>query len=424
MQEIGRANLFFYPFSAPNLSPSSHCYAAFHYLISLGPTDYFTHLCFLIDIFISRFAKKKAPKKKASKKGSLRTIRIPATMKTTITIVCIFIVLSGIALAVLSHPAFGLWRHVSKERLHASPNYRNGQFLNQLPTPQLSENVSAPQALLGLFRRDKNRVPSEPLQAVKTDLKSLPTDSDWLVWLGHSSFLFCLDGKRYLVDPLLKPEWPATLMMRPFAGTDIYRQEDLPDIDVLIITHEHWDHMEYATLRDIRDRVKQVVCPLGIADYLRYLGYKDEIITEMDWYEASGSITCLPSRHFSNRLLRRNQTLWASFMVEAGGRKVYIGGDGGYDKRFAEIHERFGSVDLALLENGQYNASWIYIHTTPEDLEKVILDLQAKQVFTVHHDKFALSVHPWSEPSTVAHDIATKHNIRLLDAPIGEVVKY
>ena len=145
----------------------------------------------------------------------------------------------------------------------------------------------------------------------------------------------------------------------------------------------------------------------------------------MDWYEEFNisnfkfQIYCLPSRHFSNRLLgKRNQTLWASFMVEAGGRKVYIGGDGGYDKRFAEIHERFGAVDLALLENGQYNANWKYIHTTPEDLEKVILDLQAKQVFTVHHDKFSLSLHPWYEPDSVAHDIATRHHIHLLDAPI------
>ena len=138
-----------------------------------------------------------------------------------------------------------------------------------------------------LTNKDTLRVPQQPIPAVKTDLKNLPTDSDWLVWFGHSSYLFCLNGKRYLVDPVLKPEWPATLMMKPFAGTDIYRPEDLPEIDVLIITHEHWDHMEYATLRDIRDRVKHVICPLGIADYLRYWDYEDEIITEMDWYDQS-----------------------------------------------------------------------------------------------------------------------------------------
>jgi L-ascorbate metabolism protein UlaG (beta-lactamase superfamily) len=362
-------------------------------------------------------------------------------MKVLLIILGIILLLVGSGLIVLSHPAFGLWRHVSKERIQASPNYRDGMFRNQEPTPQFTGAVSdrdknSPWRTLWRFltHRDTLRVPQAPLPAVKTDLKTLPTDSDWLVWFGHSSYLFCLNGKRYLVDPVLKPEWPATLMMKPFAGTDIYRPDDLPDIDVLIITHEHWDHMEYATLRDIRNRVKHVICPLGIADYLRYWGYKEEQITEMDWYDKVQSdnvqctkeeITCLPSRHFSNRLLgKRNQTLWASFMVEAGGRKVYIGGDGGYDKRFSEIHERFGSVDLALLENGQYNANWKYIHTTPEDLEKVILDLQAKQVFTVHHNKFALSVHPWSEPSTVAHNIATKHSIRLLDAPIGTVVKY
>ena len=368
-------------------------------------------------------------------------------MNVLLIIIGIIVLLAGAGLAVLSHPAFGLWRHVSKERIQASPNYRDGMFRNQLPTPQFTGDTASTRSTLRrfLFGKDTLRVPQQPIPAVKTDIKSLPTDSDWLVWFGHSSYLFCLSGKRYLVDPVLKPEWPATLMMKPFAGTDIYRPDDLPEIDVLIITHEHWDHMEYATLRDIRDRVRQVICPLGIGDYLRYWGYEAEHIFELDWFEVVESrmhptaqacgdpaqskveslITCLPSRHFSNRLLGKpNQTLWASFMVEAGGRKVYIGGDGGYDKRFSEIHERFGAVDLALLENGQYNASWRYIHTTPEDLEKVILDLQAEQVFTVHHDKFALSVHPWSEPSTVAHDIATKHNIDLLDAPIGTIVKF
>lgn len=345
--------------------------------------------------------------------------------KVVIIIVCVLLILGCVALAVLSHPAFGLWRHRSTERIQQSPNWQDRMFQNQEPTPQFTGNTNPMKALWSMLTtRDTVRVPSEPIQAVKTDLKNLPTDSDWLVWFGHSSYLFCLDGKRYLVDPLLKPEFPATLMMKPFAGTDIYRPEDLPDIDVLIITHEHWDHMEYATLRDIRNRVKQVVCPLGIADYLRYWDYVDEKITEMDWYEAVEGITCLPSRHFSNRLLRRNQTLWASFMVEAGGRKVYIGGDGGYDKRFSEIYEQFGSVDLALLENGQYNANWKYIHTTPEDLEKVVLDLHAQQVFTVHHDKFSLSLHPWYEPDSVAHDIAIRNSIRLLDAPIGTVVKF
>ena len=153
----------------------------------------------------------------------------------------------------------------------------------------------------------------------------------------------------------------------------------------------------------------------------------------MDWYDSSGFrlsafdlfITCLPSRHFSNRLLgKRNQTLWASFLIEAGGRKVYIGGDGGYDKRFREIRERFGKIDLAFLENGQYNENWRYIHTPPEGLEQAMSDLQAEQYFTVHHDKFALAMHPWQEPEQNARTIATKHHLCLLDAKIGEKVDF
>ena len=353
----------------------------------------------------------------------------------------VIISLAAVVAGVLAHPAFGVYRHASKEKIQASPNYYDGMFQNQEPTPQFTGDINGPDAkhrrwkMIKRFMADKDsvRIPTEPIEVIKTDLKTLPTDEDWLVWFGHSSYLFSLGGKRFLVDPVLKPEFPSLLMLKAFPGTDLYRPEDLPEIDVLIVTHEHWDHMDYATLRDIRTKVKKVVCPLGIADYLRYWHYSNEQIVEMDWYDSFDfrlssfdfSITCLPSRHFSNRLLgKRNQTLWASFLIEYAGRKVYVGGDGGYDKRFKEIHERFGTVDLAFLENGQYNENWRYIHTMPEDLEKVILDLQAKQVFSVHHDKYALAMHPWYEPDSVAHNLATRHNIHLLDATIGTVVRY
>ena len=111
-------------------------------------------------------------------------------------------------------------------------------------------------------------------------------------------------------------------------------------------------------------------------------------------------------------------------MVEDGGRKVYVGGDGGYDGRFKRVRVQFGQVDLALLENGQYNNDWPLIHSTPEGLEHAIIDLDAKAVFTVHHDKFALAKHPWSEPDSIAHSIAKEHNIPLLDKPIGTVIEF
>ena len=361
-------------------------------------------------------------------------------MKVLLIILGAVLGIGVLTLTVLAHPAFGTFRPVSQERIQASPNYRNGQFRNQEPTPQFTgkPSVVSHQPSAVSHQPSEGRRPKEAIEAYKTDLKALPTDSDWVVWFGHSSYLFCLGGKRFLVDPLLKPEFPASLMLRPFAGTDIYRPEDLPPIDVLIITHEHWDHMDYATLRDLRTRVEKVVCPLGIADYLRYWRYSDDQITEMDWYDHSTlkqspplvgrsggvSLTCLPTRHFSNRLLgRANQTLWASFMIEYAGRKVYIGGDGGYDGRFKAIREQFGEVDLAFLENGQYNERWKYIHTMQEGLEQAIRDLEPKQVFTVHHDKYALAMHPWNEPDSVAKAISERNSaFRLLDAAIGKVV--
>ena len=346
-------------------------------------------------------------------------------MKTLLIILAVVAVVAITAILVLRHPAFG--RRMSAERkarIEASPNYRDGMFQNEEPTPQFSRSMPA---MLWDFITNppKDRTPKEPLPAVKTDLKNLPTDRDWLVWFGHSSYLFCLNGKRYLVDPLLKMEFPASVMMKPFAGTDIYTPDDMPDIDVLIITHEHWDHLDYATLRDLRPKVHRVVCPLGVGEYLEYWKYEKSIISELDWYEKVNGITCLPTRHFSNRLLGgRNQTLWAAFLVEDGGRKVYVGGDGGYDGRFGRVREQFGQVDLALLENGQYNNDWPLIHSTPEGLEGAIRDLNAKAVFTVHHDKFALAKHPWYEPDSVAHSIAERNAVNLLDQPIGTIIYF
>lgn len=349
----------------------------------------------------------------------------------TALIVCAAIVI-GVAIAafaILQHPAFGRkFTKERKEKIINSANYKNGQFRNQIPTPQFTGNKSSLKAMWEFaFNQIQDITPKDSLQAIKTDIKSLSTNSDWIIWFGHSSYIFCLGGKKFLVDPVFDLQFPASIMMKPFKGTDIYNAQDMPYIDYLIITHEHWDHLDYGTLKHLKDKVGTAICSLGVGEYLEYWGYKN--IIEMDWYDSYTSsdntlITCLPSRHFSNRLLKRNQTLWASFMVQNNNRKIYIGGDGGYDHRFKEINHSFGSVDLAILENGQYNEDWAYIHTMPQDLEKVMLDLKAKNYLTVHHDKFALSKHAWNEPENIAKQIAEKDTLNLLDKPIGTIIHF
>jgi L-ascorbate metabolism protein UlaG (beta-lactamase superfamily) len=176
--------------------------------------------------------------------------------------------------------------------------------------------------------------------------------------------------------------------------------------------------------------VRQAVCPLGVGEYLEYWGYDPSIVHETDWGEElelkneQFKITCLPSRHFSNRFLgKRDQTLWAAFLVDDGARNVYIGGDGGYDERFRQIGKQ-RPISLAVMENGQYNPNWANVHLLPEDLEQAILDLHPEAVITVHHDKFSLSTHAWSEPDSVARSIAERQGIKLLDQTIGSVVYF
>src|SRR5690606_13003150 len=157
---------------------------------------------------------------------------------------------------------------------------------------------------------------------------------------GHSSYYFTLDGKRYLVDPVLsKNASPVPGSNKAFKGTDIYRPEDMPEIDYLIITHDHFDHLDYPTIKAIKDKGGQVVCGLGVGAHLEHWGYNVHKIKELDWYEekqlAHGiNITATPARHFSGRTFKRNTSLFCSYVLESGTHKIFIGGDSGYDKHF------------------------------------------------------------------------------------------
>ncbi len=219
------------------------------------------------------------------------------------------------------------------------------------------------------------------------------------VWFGHSSYMANIGGRIVLVDPVFDRASPVPFTAEPFPGTAVYNVCDLPRrIDYLLITHDHWDHLEYSTVCAIRDRIGKVVCPLGVGEHFEFWGYDPQKLVELDWHECFGEngvkFTCLPARHFSGRGFTRNQSLWASFMVN----NVYFAGDGGYDERFKRIAAEFPNIELAFVENGQYNTEWSQIHTLPEELPQVLRDLKAQRYFSGHNSKFSLSLHPWDEP--------------------------
>ncbi len=332
----------------------------------------------------------------------------------------------------LNSPPFGrLPRGERLERVMRSPNFRDGEFRNVEPTALMTSEKGRWAAMLEfLFKKSPAGLrPSSPLPSVKTDLRALDPERNLLVWFGHSSYLFHIGGRRVLVDPVFCNASPVSFVNKPFPGTDIYRPEDMPDVDCLVITHDHWDHLDYETVKRLKGRVRKVVCPLGVGEHFEYWGFDPERLVELDWNEtaaAGGGITvhCLPARHFSGRGLRSNRTLWASFLVEAAGRKVFVGGDGGYGAHYADIGKRFPHIDLAVMENGQYNVDWRYIHTLPEYLHAEVGDLNPKRVLTVHHSKYALARHPWDEPLENARKLAEDDSLDVLRPMIGEVVEW
>ncbi len=340
------------------------------------------------------------------------------------------VIIVGLFAARLPHrPSFGrLPRGERLERIHQSPNYRNGAFRNSSPTRQITSDKGSLQILLGfLFDRPEGRRPKCPVPAIKTDLKKLTPDSDWMVWFGHSSYLLQLSRKRILVDPVFHAAAPFPFLNKPFKGTDIYKSEDMPDIDFLIITHDHWDHLDYWTVTRLKGIVGKVVCPLGVGEHFELWGFDKGNIIELDWHENASvtggfSLHCLPARHFSGRGITQNQTLWASFLLETPCGNVYIGGDGGYGSHFQKIGNDYPKIDLAILENGQYNENWRHIHTMPWELGHIAEELKSDQIITVHHSKYALSRHRWDEPLRNETEAAAQHSLNLIVPIIGQVV--
>lgn len=315
------------------------------------------------------------------------------------------------------------------ERIKKSSNYKNGSFNSQSPTPIMSEDVSYFTFIKeSFFERNKRVSPVDEIPSVKTDLLNLDKNSDVLVWFGHSSYFMQIDGKKILVDPVLSGyASPFSFSVKAFKGTNNYTTNDIPEIDYLFISHDHWDHLDYETILKLKSKIKKVISGLGTGAHFEHWGYQKNTIIEMDWNEqivldTGFVVNAVPARHFSGRGLKRNQSLWTAFILQTPTIKIFIGGDGGYDKHFSEIGKTFGPIDLAIIENGQYNKNWKHVHLMPDEIVKTVNDLNAKRLFIVHSSKFALGNHSWDEPLIRASANSKQANIHLLTPMIGEVV--
>ncbi|MES2430392.1 MAG: MBL fold metallo-hydrolase [Bacteroidota bacterium] len=346
-----------------------------------------------------------------------------------------------IVLLVLALFTLIIWLYIKQEkfgrlpsgerlkRITASSNYKEGQFQNQSFTPQLTEGATYTSLFKEFFFTKKERSkPSTILPSIKTDLLHLPIHEDVFIWMGHSSYFMQIDGKRILVDPVLSgAASPIKATTRSFPGADIYTVNDFPEIDILFISHDHWDHLDHTTIKKLKPKVKTVVTGLGTGEHLERWGYDPKMIHEKDWNEnldlGDGfKVTVLPARHFSGRTFRRNRALWASFALQTPHKKIYIGGDSGYDTHFKKIGDEHGPFDMAMLECGQYDKNWKYIHMMPEEVVDAAKELKAQKFIAVHWGKFQLGNHSWDDPIRRVYKTAHHRTTPLLTPMIGEQV--
>jgi L-ascorbate metabolism protein UlaG (beta-lactamase superfamily) len=313
------------------------------------------------------------------------------------------------------------------ERIKKSPNCQNRKFYNKyMPLPQHNIDTSS-------HHNAKTQwTPDHPIISFKTNIKEINRNNNVLIWFGHSSFFIQVNGIRFLFDPVFNNvSSPILFFPKAFAGTDVYSPEDMPEIDYLVVTHDHWDHLDYKTVTKLRGKIEKVICPLGVGAHLERWGFSNDSIIELDWgdsvdigktHNEKMELRLCPAFHFSGRGFLRNRSLWGSFLVSSPKFSFFVSGDGGYNAHFKEIGETSGGVDLAIIECGQYNKNWVNIHMFPEETVQAAIDLKAKMVVPAHVGKFSLSTHPWNEPLQRVYELSQGKPFRLITPIIGEQV--
>ena len=327
---------------------------------------------------------------------------------------------------------FGAWMTPSQQQSYtSSKNFSNQQFNNQTHTT-LDQSFGLMAGALWDYINAQELAPKRNIEVVKTDATQLanPLNENQLLWFGHSSFLLQTANQTLIFDPIFSD----TAAPHAALGSPRYNQNlpiqpsQLPIIDAVIISHDHYDHLDYPSIMQLDNKVKHYYVPLGVGQHLLHWGIAPERISEMDWWQSidlnSITLTLTPARHFSGRRLgNNNSTLWGGWMVEAPQQRVFFSGDSGYGPHFKEIGQRFGPIDIALLDSGQYDFRWEPIHMVPKQSVQAAKDLNANIMMPVHWGAFTLSLHPWYEPAAQTSLLATQQGQAFVIPRIGELMQ-
>lgn len=339
----------------------------------------------------------------------------------------------GIILFMNIHPAFGGTPTTEqKDAYRELNNYVDGSFVNEIPTRTFANRSNASAMNEDSASGDKDRKPAGPIPVSAIDWKRIESENDSLTWLGHSAFLLSVDNKKLLVDPMLSPvASPVSLVgiKRYEYSEDILLHviDDMPPIDAVLITHDHYDHLDYQSIVKLNSKVSHFFVPLGCSAHLTRWGVPEEKITELNWWEETEyqglTVALTPSRHGSGRdPFNIDTTLWGGWVILGNRTRIYTSGDGGYGAHFKEIGDRYGPFDITLIEGAQYDHKWQDIHMVPEQAVQAHLDVDGRTMMLMHWGAFTLANHAWNEPIERALKEASEKEVNIITPQIGETV--
>ncbi|MEH7111356.1 MBL fold metallo-hydrolase [Neobacillus niacini] len=345
-----------------------------------------------------------------------------------VLVILAVIVIASI-LFVSLHPTFGVTPSKNdRETFSKFVNFTNGKFVNQSPTEMKMSFSTIISLVKDSLIGKKDRKPKSPIP-ISFDWNTMRSKNDSLTWFGHSTFLLNLDHKKMLIDPMFGPSpSPVSLIgSKRYSEDLLYVIEELPLIDAVFITHDHYDHLDYSSMLRLKDKVGHFFVPIGVGAHLQRWGVAAEKITELNWWDeiewGGLKIASVPSQHFSGRgMFNRDTTLWTGWVILGKKYRLYTSGDGGYGPHFNEIGEKYGPFDLTLIEGGQYDKRWAPIHMKPEESVQAHLDVKGKNMMLIHWGAFTLAYHSWTDPVERAVMAAKEQDVSLIAPKIGETV--
>lgn len=314
------------------------------------------------------------------------------------------------------------------EKIKKSPNYRDGVFQNLIETRMDMKAGDMASVMYRMFFKKQGREPEKPLPVKFKNQLIAPDTAISITWYGHSAILLELEGRKILIDPMLGPvSAPISFGTKRFPYEQGINLETIPEVDAVLFSHDHYDHLDYLTVKAIKDKVGHFYTAQGVGGHLIRWGVHPDKITELDWWETAAEgpfqLVCTPARHFSGRgLTDRNKTQWASWVIKGTSKSIYFSGDSGYGPHFTDIGATYGPFDFAMIECGQYNELWESIHMMPEQSVQAALDLKAKVAMPIHWGAFSLSLHHWTEPIERFNTEAVRQNLNVIHPYIGEKI--